>query len=99
MGLGLSGATVSASTAPTATTTTGSDGTFSLQVTHSGSFTLTAAKTCYGTSTTESGAAAVTQEFTRIVMPRAVFTSCTQTDLNAIFGPGGNYVDLGVCRV
>ena len=57
-GLGLSGATVSASTAPTATETTGSDGTFSLQVTHSGSFTLTAAKTCYGTSTTQSITAA-----------------------------------------
>ena len=57
-GLGLSGATVSASTAPTATTTTGSDGTFSLQVTHSGSFTLTAAKTCYGTSTSPSITAA-----------------------------------------
>ena len=50
----------------------------------------------------------VTQEFTRIVIPwphgraastacdqpRAVFTSYTQTDLNAIFGPSGNYVDL-----
>ena len=43
---------------------------------------------------TEVGAAAVTQEFTKIVIPRAVFTSYTQTDLNAIFGPGGNYVDL-----
>ena len=43
---------------------------------------------------TESGAATVTQEFTRIVIPRAVFTSYTQTDLNAIFGSGGNYVDL-----
>ena len=53
-GLGLPGATVSASTSPTATTSTGPDGAFSLQVTHSGSFTLTAAKTCYGTSTTPS---------------------------------------------
>ena len=43
---------------------------------------------------TERGAAAVTQEFTRIVIPRAVFTSYTQADLNAIFGSGGNYVDL-----
>ena len=43
---------------------------------------------------TERGAAAVTQEFTRIVIPRAVFTSYTQADLNAIFGPSGNYVDL-----
>ena len=43
----LPGAAVSSSTA---TTTTDSDGRFSLQVTHSGSFTFTAAKTCYGTS-------------------------------------------------
>ena len=45
---------------------------------------------------TEGGAAAVTQEFTRIVMPRAVFISCTQGDLNAIFGPssGVTYADL-----
>ena len=43
---------------------------------------------------TESGAATVTQEFTKIVIPRAVFTSYTQADLDAIFGPGGNYVDL-----
>ena len=43
---------------------------------------------------TDGGAAAVTQEFTKIVIPRAVFTSYTQTDLNAIFGSGGNYVDL-----
>ena len=48
------------------------------------------------------------KEFTRIVIPwphgraastacdqpRAVFTSYTQADLNAIFGPSGNYVDL-----
>ena len=45
--LGLPGATVSASTA---TTTPGPDGTFRLQVTHSGSFKLTAAKACYRTS-------------------------------------------------
>ena len=45
---------------------------------------------------TEGGAAAVTQEFTRIVIPRAVFTSYTQADLNAIFGPSSSvtYVDL-----
>ena len=45
---------------------------------------------------TEGGTAAVTQEFTRIVMPRAVFTSYTQADLNAIFGPssGVTYADL-----
>ena len=45
---------------------------------------------------TEGGAAAVTQEFTRIVMPRAVFISYTQADLNAIFGPssGVTYADL-----
>ena len=45
---------------------------------------------------TEGGAAAVTQEFTRIVIPRAVFTSYTQGDLNAIFGPssGVTYADL-----
>ena len=43
---------------------------------------------------TEGGAAAVTQEFTKIVIPRAVFITYTQADLNAIFGSGGNYVDL-----
>ena len=45
---------------------------------------------------TEGGAAAVTQEFTKIVIPRAVFTSYTQADLNAIFGPssGVTYADL-----
>ena len=43
---------------------------------------------------TEGGATTVTQEFTKIVIPQAVFTSYTQADLNAIFGPGGNYVDL-----
>ena len=42
--VGLPGAVVSASTA---TAVTGSDGAFRLQVTHSGSFTLTVAKTCY----------------------------------------------------
>ena len=46
-GVGLPGAIVSASTA---TTVTGSDGAFRLQVTHAGSFTLTAAKTCYRTA-------------------------------------------------
>ena len=46
----LPGATVSASTTPATTTTTGPGGTFRLQVTHAGSFTLTAAKTCYGTA-------------------------------------------------
>ena len=40
------------------------------------------------------GSETLTQKFTKIVIPRAVFTSYTQTDLNAIFGPGGNYVDL-----
>ena len=50
-GVGLPGAIVSASTAtPATTTTTGSDGAFRLQVTHSGSFTLTVAKTCYRTA-------------------------------------------------
>ena len=50
--IGLSGATVSASTTPATTATTGPDGAFRLRVTHAGSlaFTLTAAKTCYGTS-------------------------------------------------
>ena len=46
----LPGATVSASTTPATTTTTGLDGTFRLRVTHSGTFTLTVAKTCYGTA-------------------------------------------------
>ena len=53
-GVGLPGAVVSASTSPTATAVTGSDGAFRLQVTHSGSFTLTAVKPCFGTSTTPS---------------------------------------------
>ena len=50
--IGLSGATVSASTTPATTATTGPDGAFRLRVTHAGSlaFTLTAAKTCYGTA-------------------------------------------------
>ena len=39
---------------------------------------------------TEGGAAAVTQEFTKIVIPRRVFISYTQADLNAIFGPAGS---------
>ena len=57
---------------------------------------------------TEGGTTTVTQEFTKIVIPwphgraastacdqpRAVFTSYTQADLNAIFGPGGSYADL-----
>ena len=48
-GAPLPGATVSASTTPPVTTKTGSDGTFSLQVTHAGSsvFTLTLEKGCY----------------------------------------------------
>ena len=47
-GVGLPGATVSVSTKPEPTaTTTGPNGAFTLRVTHSGSFTLTAAKTCY----------------------------------------------------
>ena len=47
-GVGLPGATVSASTKPAPTaTTTGSNGAFTLQVRHSGSFTLTAQKACY----------------------------------------------------
>ena len=48
--VGLPGVIVSASTATTATpmtTTTGSDGSYSLLLTHSGSFTLSVAKTCY----------------------------------------------------
>ena len=50
-GVGLPGATVSASTKPAPTaTTTGPNGAFTLQVTHSGSFTLTAQKACYETS-------------------------------------------------
>ena len=56
-GLGLPGATVSASTKPEpTTTTTGPDGTFSLQVTHSGSLslTLTAQKACYEPSAPKS---------------------------------------------
>ena len=50
--IGLSGATVSASTTPATTATTGPDGAFRLRVTHAGSlaFTLTAAKTCYQTA-------------------------------------------------
>ena len=47
-----------------------------------------------GSSIFTEGGATVTQEFTKIVIPREVFTTYTQTDLNAIFGPGGNYVDL-----
>ena len=46
-GVGLPGAIVSASTA---TAVTGSNGAFRLQVTHSGSFTLTVAKRCYRTA-------------------------------------------------
>ena len=44
------GATVSASTTPATTTTTDSNGAFSMQVTHAGSVSLTVAKTCYGTA-------------------------------------------------
>ena len=49
-----------------------------------------------GSSIFTEGGAALTQEFTRIVMPRGVFTSYTQADLNAIFGPssGVTYADL-----
>ena len=51
-GVGLSRATVSASTTPAATTTTDANGAFSLQVPHSGSLslTLTAEKACYETA-------------------------------------------------
>ena len=45
--VGLPGVSVSASTATPATTVTGSDGSYHLRVTHSGSFTLKMAKTCY----------------------------------------------------
>ena len=47
-----------------------------------------------GISIFTEGGETLTQEFTKIVIPRAVFTSYRQADLNAIFGPGGNYVDL-----
>ena len=53
----LPGAAVSSSTA---TTTTGPDGRFRLQVTHLGSFTFTAAKTCFETSPVRSIIAAGT---------------------------------------
>ena len=51
-GVGLPRATVSASTTPAATTTTDANGAFRLQVTHSGSLslTLTAEKACYETA-------------------------------------------------
>ena len=49
-GVGVPGATVSASTTPATTTTTDSNGAFRLQVTHAGSVALTVAKTCYKTS-------------------------------------------------
>ena len=52
-GAKLPGATVSASTTPPVTTTTGLDGAFSLRVTGS-AFTLTVAKTCYGAPSTKS---------------------------------------------
>ena len=50
-GAKLPGATVSASSTPPVTTTTRPDGTFSLQITHTGSsaFTLTLEKGCYAT--------------------------------------------------
>ena len=47
-----------------------------------------------GRSIFTAGGETLTQEFTKIVIPRTVFDSYTQADLNAIFGPGGNYVDL-----
>ena len=47
-----------------------------------------------GSSIFTAGGETLTQEFTKIVIPRTVFDSYTQADLNAIFGPGGNYVDL-----
>ena len=52
-GAKLPGATVSASTTPPVTTTSGLDGAFSLRVTGS-AFTLTVAKTCYGAPSTKS---------------------------------------------
>ena len=52
VGAKLPGATVSASTTPPVTTTTGLDGAFSLRVTGS-AFTLTVAKTCYGAPSTK----------------------------------------------
>ena len=52
-GVKLPGATVSASTTPPVTTTSGLDGAFSLRVTGS-AFTLTVAKTCYGAPSTKS---------------------------------------------
>ena len=55
-GAPLPGATVSASTTPPVTTKTGSDGTFSLQINHSGSlkFDLTVEKACYETAPAKS---------------------------------------------
>ena len=55
-GAKLPGVTVSASTTPPVTATTGPNGAFSLKVTHtiSSAFTLTAAKTCYETSPAKS---------------------------------------------
>ena len=55
-GAKLPGVTVSTSTTPPVTATTGPNGAFSLQVTHTGSsaFTLTAAKTCYETAPAKS---------------------------------------------
>ena len=55
-GVGLPRATVSASTTPAATTTTDTNGAFRLQVTHSGSLslTLTAEKACYETASPKS---------------------------------------------
>ena len=52
-GAKLPGATVSASTTPPVTTTSGLDGAFSLRVTGS-AFTLTVAKTCYGAAPAKS---------------------------------------------
>ena len=35
-----------------------------------------------------------TSPFTQIILHKRVFDSYTQTDLNAIFGTGGSYVDI-----
>ena len=35
-----------------------------------------------------------TSPFTQIILHKTVFDSYTQTDLNAIFGTGGSYVDI-----
>ena len=40
------------------------------------------------------GFGTVTNPFTQIILHKTVFDSYTQTDLNAIFGTGGSYVDI-----